>query len=124
VDNALDYANNHSLIKGAKAEKTDVFIVFNEDRICVKFNYNEDIINEIRKIDKSERTYNPKHKYWIIAESQIKPLMRSLRDMANFKMIGQDLCLAQCINNFTNLLTRDRMYDIIILIKQKEDDIA
>lgn len=85
VSNALEYASNHELIQKAIENKTDILTVFGENEVYIKFDYNKDIVEEIKKIDKSARKYNPQHKYWAINNSQFKPLMKALKSIANFK---------------------------------------
>lgn len=87
VENAIEYVKSHEFIKNPKVNKTDVLMALTDNSVCVKFDYNKDIIEEIKKIDRSARSYNPKHKYWSISKDYIKPLMRSLKDVANFKMV-------------------------------------
>lgn len=89
VENAINYAMNHKLITNAKPEKVDVLLYFDEDVVLMKFNYNEEILKRVKKIDKKYRKWNPQHKYWIIAKDKFKPLMESLKHLANFKSIKQ-----------------------------------
>lgn len=89
VENAINYAMNHKLITNAKPEKVDVLLYFDEDVVLMKFNYNEEILKRVKKIDKKYRKWNPQHKYWIIAKDKFKPLMESLKHLANFKAIKQ-----------------------------------
>ena len=89
VENAINYAMNHKLITNTKPEKVDVLLYFDEDVVLMKFNYNEEILKRVKKIDKKYRKWNPQHKYWIIAKDKFKPLMESLKHLANFKAIKQ-----------------------------------
>lgn len=70
-------------------KKVDVLLYFDEDVVLMKFNYNEEILKRVKKIDKKYRKWNPQHKYWIIAKDKFKPLMESLKHLANFKAIKQ-----------------------------------
>ena len=89
VDNALEYIKNNEIIKDNIASKVDILTTFNDNDVLIKFEYNQDIVNEIKKIDKSARKYNPDYKYWTINKEYFKSFMQSLRDVANFKAIKQ-----------------------------------
>lgn len=89
VSNALKYASNHKLIQKAIENKTEILTTFGENEVYIKFDYNKDIVAEIKKIDKSARKWNPQHKYWAINNSQFKPLMKALNSIASFKAIKQ-----------------------------------
>lgn len=89
VENAINYAMNHELITNAKPEKVDVLLYFDKDVVLMKFDYNEEILEKIKRINKKYRKWNPKHKYWEIANDEFKPLMQSLKPFANFKAIKQ-----------------------------------
>lgn len=88
VRNALAYVENHPLIKDAENNnKIDVLIKVNDNDVFMKFEYNKDIVDEIRKLDKSDRKWNAEYKYWAIKKDKVKDLMESIMDIANFKKI-------------------------------------
>lgn len=89
VENAINYAMNHELIINAKPKKVDVLLYFDEDAVLMKFDYNEEILKRVKKIDKKYRKWNPQHKYWEIANDEFKLLMQSLKPFVNFKVIKQ-----------------------------------
>ena len=89
VENAINYAMNHELIINAKPKKVDVLLYFDEDVVLMKFDYNEEILKRVKKIDKKYRKWNPQHKYWEIANDKFKLLMQSLKPFVNFKVIKQ-----------------------------------
>lgn len=89
VDNAIDYALHHEWIINAQPKKIDILTYFNDNDVLIKFDYNQEIVNEIKKLDKNHRKWNPEHKYWIITKDKFKPLMMSLKHLANFKSIKQ-----------------------------------
>lgn len=89
VDNAIDYALRHEWIINAQPKKVDILTYFDDKVVLIKFDYNSEIVKEIKKLDRNHRKWNPKHKYWIITKDKFKPLMESLKHLANFKAIKQ-----------------------------------
>lgn len=89
VDNALEYIGTHSLIKSFKTAKETVLTKFNnnDNVVFLKFNYNKDIIDEIKRIDKNERKWNAEHKYWTINRSKFDELKKSLNELVEFKIV-------------------------------------
>src|SRR5690606_19293202 len=89
VDNAIDYALRHEWIINTQPKKVDILTYFDDKVVLIKFDYNSEIIKEIKKLDRNHRKWNPEHKYWIIAKDKFEPLMKSLKHLANFKAIKQ-----------------------------------
>src|SRR5690606_5925996 len=89
VGNALKYAMSHELILEHQVKKVAILTSFHDDKVFIKFDYNKDIVDEIKKLDRAVRAWNPQHKYWSINKDHFKPLMTALKDIANFKAIKQ-----------------------------------
>lgn len=87
VKNAIEYVKDHPLIKDSKPSKVEILTSFGENEVFIKFDYNKDVVSEIKKLDKSCRKWNPQHKYWAIRNSHFKALMQALKDIASFKAI-------------------------------------
>lgn len=90
VNNALVYAMHHPLmdeIVFPKVEKIDILTKFDGDYALLKFNYNKDILAEIKKIDCKDRQWNPQHKFWAVKQNHLDKLKEVLSEIANFKIV-------------------------------------
>lgn len=87
VENALAYVEAHPLVKDAQEKRIDVLMTYGDGEVFIKFDYNQDVLSAIKKLDKSARRWNARHKYWAISNNHFKPLMQSLKDVASFKLM-------------------------------------
>jgi hypothetical protein len=87
VQNAMEYAMNSPLIQEHQVSKVDILTKFQDDYVFLKFNYNQDIVNEIKQIDKGDREWNPKFKFWAIKKEHLDKLKEVLGSIANFKIV-------------------------------------
>lgn len=94
VKNAIKYAENHELIKNANNqdkeslnELTEILLKYNGEMALLKFNYNKDIVEEIKKIDYKDRQWNADYKFWAIKSNHIQQLQSNLSNVALFKMM-------------------------------------
>lgn len=86
VDNAMTYAleNIETL---DKKQEVIVKLVPNDNMALLKFDYNQNIVNEIKKFDKSSRQWNEQFKFWAVNVNCFKILTNSLSDVAVFKFV-------------------------------------
>lgn len=88
VKNALAYANNHPLINSTTIEeKVDILTKFDGDFVLLKFKYNKDIVEAVKKIDYKDRKWNPDFKFWSVKQSHLNNLKDMLSSVANFKTV-------------------------------------
>jgi hypothetical protein len=85
VTNALEYAQNSELIQSAGDGRIEILTKFEEDLVYLKFDYNKEVVETIKEIDKQYREYNPTYKYWRVAKEQWENLKSSLSNVAKFK---------------------------------------
>lgn len=86
VKNALKYAKNHNAFMN-KQRKEEILVKYDGDYVLLKFNYNEDIIKKIKEIDRRDREYVEKFKFWAIKKSSFDNLSKSLNDIAILKNV-------------------------------------
>jgi hypothetical protein len=84
VDNAVEYVKNHELCTKKEEEKIDVLAKYDGDFVLLKFDYNKDIVNEVKKIDYKDRKWNPDFKFWAVKQNHLDNLVKSLSNVANF----------------------------------------
>lgn len=88
VKNAIAYAEKNidiTSISGDSSDKTidkiiDIIVKSNENVALLKFDYDDDILKEIKKIDKTERYWNSKFKFWTINLSHLDNVLSNLPD--------------------------------------------
>jgi hypothetical protein len=86
--NAMAYAINHPLMEEtALPKKIDILTKDEGDYTLIKFDYNKDIVEEIKKIDRQDREWNGKFKFWAIKTDSFNKLKEILSEIANFKTI-------------------------------------
>jgi hypothetical protein len=83
VKNALEYAEQN--IKETK-KKATVFFQRNSDNesVFLKFNYNKEIVEEIKTISKPHRKYLPDLKIWEVQEDACEFLVEALESKCEF----------------------------------------
>lgn len=86
VDNAIEYALENIEVLDKKQEIM-IKLVPNDNVALLKFDYSDEIVNEIKKIDKSSRQWNAQYKFWAINLECLNSLNESLSDVADFKFI-------------------------------------
>ena len=84
VDNAVAYAESKGITKDYRA-KVVVLTEPQGEMVTLKFNYNKDIIDEIKRIDKHGRKWNADNKSWSVKPQYIDSLKESLSSIATFK---------------------------------------
>lgn len=86
VDNAMNYAleNIETL---DKKQEIMVKLVPNDNVALLKFDYSDEIVSEIKKIDKASRQWNAQFKFWAINLDCYNSLNENLSDVANFTLI-------------------------------------
>jgi hypothetical protein len=87
VENALAYASNHELLNKVEVEKVEVLTKDDGDYTLLKFNYNKDIVEEIKQIDHTQREWNAQFKFWAIQKEAFVKLAEKLADIVTFKAI-------------------------------------
>lgn len=84
VANAVEYANEKCLQLASKKLSDVVAVADNDNKTLLKFNYNKEILEGIKNIEKSKRKWNADKKYWIINSECIENLKAELSDVAKF----------------------------------------
>lgn len=87
VDEALQYAMRNDLIKNAIERKTKVLAKFQDNEVFLKFDYDKEVVDAIKEISKTDRTYNPQFKFWSINVKHWENLKEKLQLVADFKQI-------------------------------------
>lgn len=90
VKNAMEYAMNHELMQNVvapKIEKIEVLTKFKDDFAFLKFNYNKDILETIKGIDRKDRQWNPDYKFWAVKANHLDMLKEKLAEIATFKIV-------------------------------------
>lgn len=89
VENAIAYASTHELIKKTteKPTLTEILTKFDGDYAFLKFNYNKEIVEKIKAIEKGHRKWYPEGKFWEIYKTDFITLKENLADVAVFKVI-------------------------------------
>lgn len=90
VDNALVYIMNTDIYqdfleKGWK--KAEILTKLDGDYALLKFDYNKDIVEEIKQIDKRDRQWNADFKFWAITNNHLDTLKEKLAEIAEFKFV-------------------------------------
>lgn len=83
TQNAIDYAKAKGL-GVATVSKTSVKTKQDGEMMLLKFDYNKNIVDEIKKIDKGSRQWNPEFKFWAIKKNCFEALKRKLEEIAEF----------------------------------------
>lgn len=86
VDNAIRYLENHKLIKEMQPKKHKVFLNRNEveGMTTLRFDYNQEVIDEIRSINKAHRKWVADKKIWKIHSEAFEFLVERLEDVCEF----------------------------------------
>ena len=84
VGNAIAYAESKGITKDYKA-KTVVIVEPLGGMVALKFNYNKEIIEQIKRIDKKDRKWNAESKSWAIKTDCMDSLKENLSGIATFK---------------------------------------
>ena len=84
VRNAVEYAESKGITKDYRA-KVVVLTEPQGEMIALKFNYNKDIVEEIKRIDKRDRKWNADNKIWSIKPHCMESLKEKLSSIATFK---------------------------------------
>ena len=91
VDNAIKYAESKGIGIATKQEKVEkvakVDTKSDGEMVLLKFDYNKNIVDEIKKIDKKDRQWNPDFKFWAIKQSCFEMLKSSLSNIAEFNSL-------------------------------------
>lgn len=90
VKNAVEYVKTEGLYIGVKTP-SDVVAVIDGKQTFLKFNYNKEIIEGIKNIEKSKRKWNVDKKYWTIDSECVKNLESNLSEVANFIYVGKEV---------------------------------
>lgn len=90
VSNAIAYAESKGITKDYKA-KIVVLAEPQGEMVVLKFNYNKQIVEGIKRIDKQDRTWNADNKSWSIKPHCMDSLKEDLSSIATFKMKVTDL---------------------------------
>jgi len=87
VRNALKYAMQSSLIQAYQIKKDEILTKFDGDYVFLKFNYNKDIVDTIKKIDYKDRQWNADYKFWTVKQAHLESLKSDLDSIATFKVV-------------------------------------
>lgn len=90
VKNSLAYASNHEIIINLRRDiqkKIEILTKIKDNQALLKFDYNQNIVDAIKQIDRKERQWNADYKFWAIGENHLKPLQEKLSDIAVFKQV-------------------------------------
>lgn len=86
VDNALEYAMQNPLINKCQSEsELEIKIIIDEDYALLKFDYNKDILDLVKKIP--QRQWNKEYKYWKINKSYFEGFKKEVSAFAKLKFI-------------------------------------
>lgn len=86
VDNAMVYAMGNPLIyRHAFEPEVEIKAIVEEDHALLKFDYHEEVLSVIRKIDIKERQWNAQHKYWKIEKKHFENFKNEVSAFASFK---------------------------------------
>jgi len=92
IKNAIAYAMTHPIILDAMKPKTPekvlVLTKIEGDVTYLKFDYNKDVVSEIKRIASHARKYNPQYKYWAIKSELLGELREHLCDLAQFRYVN------------------------------------
>lgn len=86
-DSAMQYAMNHDIIVNTIFKKTEVLTKFQDDAVFLKFKYDKEIVEAIKEIDRTEREWNTKFKFWAIDVKHFESLKEKLQVIADFKLV-------------------------------------
>ena len=84
VNNAVVYAESKGITKDYKA-KTVVLTEIQGEMVVLKFNYNKEIVEQIKLIDKQDRKWNADNKSWVVKSYCMESLKKNLSNIATFK---------------------------------------
>jgi archaellum component FlaF (FlaF/FlaG flagellin family) len=89
VNNALQYAMKHPLMEEIiyQDNRVEVLTKFDGDYALLKFNYNKEIVEAVKGIDRKDRTWNPQFKFWSVKQEHLDKLKEVLSDIAKFKIV-------------------------------------
>ena len=95
VDNAIQYLKERGIGQQKQQKKQEekqqvlVKVDKNLNKIFLKLDYQEEIIKVIRRIDKKQRFWNPKFKYWTIdySEETLKYLENEIKKYAQINYV-------------------------------------
>lgn len=94
VENALTYVMGNDIYlnwldsqNDKEIKKTEILTKFNGDYAFLKFNYDKNIVDTIKQIDKKDRQWNADFKFWMINKNYLNSLQESLAQIAYFKQI-------------------------------------
>lgn len=88
VDNAISYAKcleytdikENAIIEENVDKIIKIIVKSDEDIALLKFNYNENLLEEIKKIDSSERCWNKQFKFWAIKLNHLGNILNNVSD--------------------------------------------
>lgn len=87
VENAMQYAMNNDLIINEIFTKVDIMVKERGDEVFLKFQYDKDIVDAIKEIDREDRDWNGQFKFWAIKSKHLNSLKEKLKSIANFKLV-------------------------------------
>lgn len=82
VKNAMEYVGNHELCKIEKTKKVEVLSKTDGEWTLLKFDYNERILDAIRKVERADRQWNSKYKYWAVKNNHMNSILDSIEEIA------------------------------------------
>jgi hypothetical protein len=68
-------------------ERVEVLTKIDGEYALLKFDYNKDILEEIKSIDKKDRQWNADFKFWAVKKNYLEMLQEKLYEIAEFKLI-------------------------------------
>lgn len=87
VQNAMKYVLNHDIMQEVIFKKTEVLTKFKDNLALIKFNYDKDIVDVIKELDKKDRQWNAEFKFWAINIDCFETLKEKLSLIAEFKTV-------------------------------------
>jgi hypothetical protein len=88
IKNAMEYALAHELMNVKEEVKvTEVLTKFDGEYALLKFDYNKDILSQIKTIDIKDREWNKDYKFWLIRKECFEGLKEKLSSVATFKLV-------------------------------------
>lgn len=94
VKNAQAYAmSNEYIVKsgyteGVYDDRIEVLVKNTPDNmVLLKFQFNKDLVDEIKKMPVSDRQYNPDYKFWAIKQERLEGLRVKFGNQISFKVV-------------------------------------
>lgn len=82
--NAIEYAENHELVKNAKTAKTVINCEWHDGYINLSFIYDKVVVETIKQLDRQSRRYDGETKSWNIEPAMLSQLKDKLADRCDF----------------------------------------